>query len=307
MNETLTYIDRPTVFVGMGRSGTTLIFEAFTTHGQVGWLSNYCELSPKLLVLNLLCRLLDNDYWSLCGCKVQYGKGLPGNRFLPQPDEAYSFWNYWGTPRFGPSYLLDEQASPEQARRLRWAVRRVLRWQGRQRFSAKMTGPGRLTWLNSVFPGARFVHIVRDGRSVADSLLRVDFWRERGLDRPFWDEPLPQDMQQAWHDSNWDPAVLAAAQWVQVLRSIRQEARTLSPDTDFIELRYEDFVAHPESVLGQLYRYADLPLYTGLMERALGKVPIMDFSSKYQANLGQETVDRITEVMQPELEHYGYL
>jgi len=80
----------------------------------------------------------------------------------------------------------------------------------------------------------------------------------------------------------------------------------LPSSAGYIEVRYEDFVAAPEKTLERIYEYVDLEVYPGLMERALGKVPILDFKSKYLQNLGKETVGRITGAMHPELARYGY-
>ena len=296
----------PVFFIGMGRSGTTLIFESFSSHRDLGWLSNYCDMFPQQLWLNVLCPLLDNRWLSLRGFKAQYSSHLPGNRYFPQPDEAYAFWDRYGTADFSDTYLLDRRATEEESQRSRRAVARVLRYQARHRFTAKITGPGRVTWLQSVFPDARFIHLVRDGRAVVDSLLRVDFWRARGLHAPFWKDPLPPISKKQWQAADGDPAVLAAVQWVNVLRTIRQEAERLPGSAAFTEIRYEDFTADPGKTLSEMYRFAELDVYPGLMERALGRVPILNFKDKYRHNLGSATVERITAVMRPELERYGY-
>ncbi|MFF2518679.1 sulfotransferase family protein [Streptomyces sp. NPDC058086] len=73
-----------------------------------------------------------------------------------------------------------------------------------------------------LFPDAQFVHLVRDGRDCAASLLRMPWWH-RGFDE-------------------------AVAIWAQVVDTTRTYARELGPDS-WYQLRFEDLVADPESQL----------------------------------------------------------
>lgn len=90
-----TVLDKPIIFIGMPRSGTTILFERFAQHPELGWLSNYCEKQPAWPVLNLLCPLLDNPVVGLRGEKKQYSRLRLGNRFYPRPNESYAFWDHY--------------------------------------------------------------------------------------------------------------------------------------------------------------------------------------------------------------------
>ena len=100
----------------------------------------------------------------LYGHKKQYGSAPRYNLWLPQPDEAYEFWNAYAGVPFSQDTLHQRICDPADRAALREAVHRVVFWQGRSRFAAKLTGPPRIGFLHSVFPDARFVHLVRDGR-----------------------------------------------------------------------------------------------------------------------------------------------
>ena len=41
-------VDRPIFFVGMPRSGTTLVFEAVAAHEDLAWLSQHVQRAPVL-------------------------------------------------------------------------------------------------------------------------------------------------------------------------------------------------------------------------------------------------------------------
>jgi hypothetical protein len=81
--------------------------------------------------------------------------------------------------------------------------------------------------IHEIFPQAQFVHIMRDGRDVALSML--DKWeREIHIDVYF-----------------------AACNWVRRIRQAQASGARLGPDL-YYELRYEDLVADPEAQLKPL-------------------------------------------------------
>ncbi|MBL8599774.1 MAG: sulfotransferase [Devosia sp.] len=98
----------------------------------------------------------------------------------------------------------------------------------------------------SVLPEARFIHIVRDGRDVALSWSKT------------------------WFAPSRDLAVLVA-QWSAMVREARREA----PAAKYLEIRYEDLVRTPETVLRRVCAFIDLD-YTDRMldypDRAAGRL-----------------------------------
>lgn len=293
----------PVFFVGMGRSGTTIIFETFTQHPDLAWPSNYCEWMPRSLFMNSLVPLVDR--LGLRGHKKQYGRAIPGNRYLPQPDEAYEFWDHYTQEKFSHDYLHNISANPETAERVRDAVARLIFWQRKSRFAAKLTGPGRIHFLSSIFPDARFIHIIRDGRPVVESLLRQRFWREKGgLEKPFW-EGTPEHILQEWEDSGRDVDVLTALQWRHIIQSIRADAAKL-PDESYMELRYEDFVSNPMRALKSIYDFTDLSIPDEITNSPESNGNTFKNMNEKWREMNKDRLNRITIAMQPVLEELGY-
>ncbi|MGH8249940.1 MAG: sulfotransferase family protein [Steroidobacteraceae bacterium] len=295
-------IAKPIFFTGVPRSGTTIAFEAFARHPNLAWPTNYTAQFPRLPQLNLLRRLLDNSRLELVGRKNQYGRARLGNRFLPMPNEAYEFWNRHGDPRFARDYL--DAASGLRARsRLSGAVQNLVSWQGKQRFAAKLTGPPRIGFLSAVFPDAIFVHIVRDGRAVVHSLLKVGFWREKGgFEAPFWSG----GPSNAWSGNpSGDPGVLAALQWRDILAAARQEAAALGPG-QYVELRYEDLVIEPAARLHEVARQCGLPDCDAIDRYLRNSEKLSNMNSKYLRDFSPGYVDELARAMQPQLSLYGY-
>jgi hypothetical protein len=97
--------------------------------------------------------------------------------------------------------------------------------------------------LSSLFPWAKAVHIIRDGRDVALSLLE---WarEDRGPGR-----------FALWRD---EPIAVSALWWRWLVGVGRRDGGALGPSR-YCELRYEDLVAHPERRLRGLAAFLELP------------------------------------------------
>jgi hypothetical protein len=179
-----------------------------------------------------------------------------------------------------------------------------MRFHGKNRFAAKLTGPGRIHFLSSIFPRARFVHVIRDPRAVVDSLLRVPFWRDtsRYLE-PAWVGGLSNDDVAAWK-STGTPTALAAVQWRAVLGTTRQEARLVADR--YIETKYEDFVARPHHELSRLFAFAELapdPAAHSFVDERLG---LVDLTSGWRRRLSPSDIETVEVIVGASLGDLGY-
>jgi hypothetical protein len=93
--------------------------------------------------------------------------------------------------------------------------------------------------LASVFPDARFVHIIRDGRNVALSYAEVPFG--------------PRTVTQA------------AALWTRRVGAGIRDGRALG-DRRYLEIRYEDLVNNVEAKVRSLCDFLDLSFDPGMLE-----------------------------------------
>jgi hypothetical protein len=125
----------------------------------------------------------------------------------------------------------------------------------------------RLPFLHRLFPAARMVHIIRDGRDVALSTLD---WvtPARFLGR------LP-----LWHE---EPVAVCALWWRrQVLAGI-QGGEEVGSDR-YREVRYEELVREPEAVLPRLAEFLDLTFDPAMLDYHQGRTRLTPgLSSKDQ-------------------------
>lgn len=98
-----------------------------------------------------------------------------------------------------------------------------------------------LPLLNLLFPEARFIHIVRDGRDCAVSMLA------RRFDLKIYN-------------------VLDAAQvWSRYVATARRDGYLLGPDR-FLEFRYEDLLADPKKTVRGICEFLDEPFSEDVIE-----------------------------------------
>jgi hypothetical protein len=234
------------------------MFEAFAAHPDLGWFSQYFNRLSRFPSVAVLSRIADIDPRLRRRIERSDQSRRLSNQVRVGPSEAYFAWRRYSGSRFLDDFLIDTRASPEERERLRALISSLLRYQGKPRFAAKITGPPRMGYLTSVFGDARFVHVIRDARAVVQSLMRVPFWRDTSrLREPAWRHGLTGDDLEIWDQLGRSPVGLAALEWRAVIRTARREASQLAPD-QYREVRYEDFVSDPHAVLDRLLSFCDL-------------------------------------------------
>lgn len=296
---------QPLFLIGMPRSGTTLVFAAIAFHRDLGWFSQYMDRFPRLVPLAALNRLLEARPSTRKGV-LRYGEARTlGERMRIAPSEAYDVWSRCCGDDFVYDFLLGVEADPRSRERARRQVARTLSLQGKPRFAAKLTGPARIGYLSGIFPDARFVHVVRDPRSVTESLLRVPFWRDTfRLDSPAWRNGLSEEDLAAWHRHD-TPEALAAVEWGAVLRTAREEAARHA-EGRYLEIRFEDFVGDPHANLDRMFSFAGLDPDPGAHEALDRRLEIRDTSSIWKENLSPEQVAIVEELLAGEIRELGY-
>ncbi|TFH23282.1 MAG: sulfotransferase [Myxococcales bacterium] len=104
--------------------------------------------------------------------------------------------------------------------------------------------------LSEMWPRARFVHIIRDGRDVCLSMLKWRMADRAAGRRSTWEE---------------DPVTTTALWWEWLIRLGREAGEPLGPDR-YYEMKYETLVADPPGELATLCKFLELP-YDDVMLR----------------------------------------
>ena len=299
-------IEKPIFVIGMARSGTTLVYNAVASHGDLGWISKQVELTglPVMAVFSRLAALTP---------ALRRGGNrsddLPGwvEELRVGPVEAWGMWKRCCGEKFAYDYLLGAEASDRERAAVQAMVRRVLRYHGKKRFIAKPTGPARIGYLSSIFPDAKFIHAVRDGRATVSSLIRFPAWRDSPrMHQPAWRNP-PTGLGPTipTHYPTDDPLALAAIQWQEVVLSTRAEAEQHAPGR-YMEVPYERFVADPHDTLDEMIQFAELPPSSEAHAFVDQRMKVRNLSERWRDRMGAAEVERITRLIERGLEAYGY-
>ncbi len=283
----------PIILFGTGRCGSTILHRMFTEHQKLAWLSGFCDHYPHRLSINrLLMQLLDYP--------IIYN--FLKNRY--SPGECYIFWEYYAKGFRRPVRdLMAEDLSIKNKKRLLDVFSQLTTAQ-RDRLLLKITGWPRLSYLLELFEDAKFIHVVRDGRAVANSLVNVDFWHGWGGPEKWRWGALPARYSEEWEQYNRSFIVLAAIQW-KMLMDAAEEAQQKIPSSRFLEVRYEDLCAEPLPVFKKIAAFSEVEWDTVFQER-LAKYRLKNTNEKYTRELNAQQQQDLNEVLADYLPKFGY-
>ncbi len=280
-------MSNPCVFiVGCPRSGTTLLRRIVSAHPQIvitpeaHWIPLWFEqrrglMSDGLVTAELVSELLAHNKFALFGLGRETLMSLAGSG---QPISYASFvtgiFDLYGEAR-GKKAVGNK--TPDSVRRI--------------------------GTLHTLWPEARFVHLIRDGRDVALSLMN---WPSVRTKKP---GTFP-----TWKD---DPVSTAALWWELNVRRGREAGEALGLEL-YCELRYESLVAHPAQecatlceFLGLAYDEAMLNYYeafraAGGQEVVHDRQPITSGLRNWRAQMPPNDVERFEAAVGILLDELGY-
>ena len=285
-------IKDPLILIGTGRCGSTIIHETLTLHKNVTYL----------------------DYRSmLAGYPTGFHRVLMGLQNLPvlgdivrgrnYACEDYKLWNkYYKGFRKSFRDLNADDVTIKAKEGIREFFSTMLT-SSRQKIVIKITGWGRVGFLKEVFPDAKFVHIIRDGRGNANSLLEVDFWNGwEGTEH--WNlGSLNEKNRKIWEKSNFSYITLAGLYWKIINQKIENDMKTFP--ADFKIIKYEEFCAEPNKIMKEITDFAGLP-FTSHFEKNIDKKKIISKNFKWKENLTEVQVKELELAIHDLQERYGY-
>jgi hypothetical protein len=201
--------------VARGRSGTTLLRAMFDSHPQMA-------VPPESHFIVTMGRRRK---------RYELRDGLAVDRFVDDLAAHYGF-RRWAIDGESVRARLIEGGAATYAQAIRAVFALYAERHGKRRYAEKTPmNVMHIPFLARVFPEARFIHLIRDGRDVALSYLDADFGVESVGE--------------------------AAIYWRRFVRKGRRDGRQLGPR--YREVRYEDLLAEPEAVLRSLCAFVEIP------------------------------------------------
>lgn len=238
------HVDSPAFFVvGCPRSGTTLLQRMLDAH-------------PWLAVVNdshFIPRALEKLDPALITAVERHGD-VPLSRSLVE-----SVTRYHRFPRLGleASDVSAAAAASSTYREFVTSLYRALAKRHGKRMAAEKTPDyaRRLPLLSALFPWAKVIHIIRDGRDAALSILSWTENRKGPAKLPLWTS---------------EPLGASALWWRWLVQQARRDGAALG-GRRYLEVRYEQLVVEPTAQLQRACAFLDVPFTAAMVAYNAGK------------------------------------
>ncbi len=296
-------IPDPVFIVGMHRSGTTHLhqllsldsqfrsprnFEVFNPHGFLSAWTTTAALAPLLMWRRPMDAVQMTPFSSQ---EEEFALAAMGS---PSPYWAFCFPRqlahhnrYWHPENFTPRELV------------RWkhdyiTFLRKITWRGRRRPLLKNPiNTSRVAVLKEMFPGAKFITIVRDPDAVYRSNLH---FAEHGLAVFQLQHPDPADTYADRVLENYRQATDACERDLALL-----------PASDAVRVRFEDLERDPQGEVARIYETLEIipsPQFAGRLEEYLASRA--GYSKNRFPRLSPEERRQVDEAMGPYRRQWGY-
>jgi hypothetical protein len=192
--------------------------------------------------------------------------------------------------------MTEDDYDAELERKLKGDIEMHLEVTGKPRFINKRTAnTQRLRLMNRMFPEAYYVHMVRDGRAVINSYLKVDFWKDMTV---WW---LGKKVSE-WERDGKDPVELAAKHW---RRNFEEILTNRSLFKHYMEVRYEDFVKEPGKEIHRITDFCEISFPDNYQAIIPATLPNMNY--KWKQGLTAKQIEVIEKNTRDLLEQLGYM
>jgi len=284
--------------IGTGRCGSSFVHEVITGHEDVGFISN---IDDNFSHLNLMGRYNNSLY------RLASGRFTTKGRLRFAPSEAYKLIGDNVSPIYvAPSRdLIRSDVTPWLTGQFETFFSDRSQSQNKSLFSHKYTGWPRIGFFHEMFPQARFIHVVRDGRAVANSWLQMPWWGGySGPENWPWGT-LPGNLQIEWEKGDRSYVLLAAICWKMLMESYEIAAASLPAD-QLLTIRYEDFIEEPREVISQCLSFGGLR-WTNRYERFFNKQKVKQSRAQsFRGELGEQQLCVVQNSIQKILTRYHY-
>lgn len=206
--------NNPIFIVGAQRSGTTLLRLILNTHSQIA-----IPEEARFLIPLLNKKYLNNGIT---------GASLRSLVDYLSANEQFKLWNYDSQKFLAALSGRDEISLSELITTM---YSSYCRSEGKPLWGDKSLFFRSIDVLHALFPDARFIHIVRDGRDVFDSWRKMDTTKS-------------------------NPAVVAL-DWNYKQFRIERSLRIIPPK-NVLTIRYEDLIENPEKITQSVCAFAGL-------------------------------------------------
>ncbi len=302
----------PIFIIGTPRCGSTMMMQLMTAHEQIAFFTHTMNMFRD-----------PSTFYAVEWMRRTLRLDVRGERYLrdsimvdgSSPSEAMGFWGEALALEPLSLAFRDKRIGDFEPGHIAWvreSIRQVIacsRQRGARRFLSKC--PALLTeclLLQDIFPDARFVYLIRDGRMVANSLLKL-YRRQREQDlkvdhplfreQPFVPYPRMPSLERSAAEYGLDDIRTTATIWdesVKFMNRVKPQLRHC------YEVRYEDVLAAPAEQMRRIFEFCDLPQpESPAFRQQLDSVGVIHHRNRYGG------FDVVESIAGDSLRQHGYL
>lgn len=212
----------PLFIVGVQRSGSTLLRLILNAHSKIAIPEEARFLTPLLKYKKIN--------------KIYKGAELLTLKNYLKNNSQFALWNFDSSGFFAKLNLLESIS-------LRYLIDLMFssycNCENKTVWGDKSLFFGSVHILHQLFPDARFIHIIRDGRDVFDSWRKIDKRKN-------------------------NPAVISL-DWAYKEKSINTAFDKL-PNDKKLSVRYEDLIDSPDKIVKRVCNFLDIPFEHNMLE-----------------------------------------
>lgn len=291
--EVIMQIDKPIFIIGAGRSGTTILYKILSLHPEVCFFSNYTDRYPRFHRLASLHKILD---FPLIGdvAKRDILQYRP-KKITIVPNEGDNIYHsYCGFEHARKS--TENDLTDEMEFRLKKVIEDHLNYTGKKRFLNKQTSNvQRIQLINKMFPDAYYIHLIRDGRAVANSLIHTSWWNHTDI---WWFGGRPD----SWAENGREPIELCASHWQRGVSEIWDNRHLFNGR--YLEVRYEELLKDTPGTIAEIANFCDLDEAQSFIKRIPQNLPNMN--NKWKEQLTEEQKRVLNSCIAEFLHQLGY-
>lgn len=254
---------KPVFIIGLPRSGTTLLYNLLCAHKKSGYITNSMNAYPE------------------APCTIEWLRkklslNIEGERFFKDsiitdfssPSEPILFWGKWAGREHDNLFWNEQRLSdlpPGKQPEIYNDVNKILScFEGEDlRFVCKYpVAQTELRLIQDLFPDAKFVHIVRDGRQVANSLIKLNKISNEQLvkiNHPEVDSivtyPRVKNLTKYIEEFGVNDIRTTSKIWQDSIDLVNETKNDLN---FFTEIKYEDLLANPEAEMDKIFEFCEM-------------------------------------------------
>jgi len=301
----------PLFIIGSARSGTTILGEIFENNTQ-------CVFFHEIDVWDRKSYITDQGFFEKLKINLNYfiRQNIPKNNKLLVMLRIIQFNLLMILQELHiiecdrGHQLTEKDVTPDMLHQ----VDKVISSAGDKRLVIKNPRNSlKIPFIKKLFPNAKFLHIVRDGRDTTCSLMS-------GHNHKYWAFMKPPGWNE-WQKNKPKGPEKYAWQWNTVINIINTDKKNLS-ENDFVEIRYEDFVLEPEKTMGFVFNKFGIPFeqsQINLCKKVQNKMrgsyqagerwTVYNHSTRlgrYKENLTEEEIKKVESILGKNNKLYNY-